>query len=70
MDRSDIEDDPEEGEINNDGEKEPAVYPNHLSQMDFYQADPFAHCQSDRMYQANMEPRHCKVDKTFHLMTW
>ncbi|XP_031730795.1 uncharacterized protein LOC116398546 isoform X1 [Anarrhichthys ocellatus] len=47
MDRSDIEDDPEEGEINNDGEKEPAVYQNHLSQMDFYQADPFAHCQSD-----------------------
>ncbi|XP_076600377.1 uncharacterized protein LOC143328851 isoform X2 [Chaetodon auriga] len=51
MDRSDIEDDPEEGEINNEGEKErekeSAINANPLSQMDFYQADPFAHCQSD-----------------------
>ncbi|XP_068427393.1 uncharacterized protein [Clinocottus analis] len=44
MDRSDIEDDPEEGEINDGGEKELAVDP---KQLDFYQADPFAHCQSD-----------------------
>ncbi|XP_031146829.1 dentin sialophosphoprotein-like isoform X2 [Sander lucioperca] len=52
MDRSDIEDDLEEGAINNEGEKEremeeSTVNPNPLSQLDFYQADPFAHCQSD-----------------------
>uniref|UniRef100_UPI0037E7E659 epidermal growth factor receptor substrate 15-like n=1 Tax=Semicossyphus pulcher TaxID=241346 RepID=UPI0037E7E659 len=52
MDRSDIEDDPEEGETSNEGEKErekeePTINPNPLSQLDFYQADPFAHCQSD-----------------------
>ena len=56
MDRSDIEDDPEEGEINNEREnerenEESAMNANPLSQLDFYQADPFAHCQSDRMYQ-------------------
>lgn len=56
MDRSDIEDDPEEGEINSEREKErekeeSAMNANPLSQLDFYQADPFAHCQSDRMYQ-------------------
>lgn len=64
MDQSDIEDDPEEGEINEEGEKEPAVDPSRINQMDFYQADPFPHCQSDRTYQTNMEP------KTVHLMTW
>ncbi|KAM8850421.1 uncharacterized protein AB9W97_021608 isoform 2-T2 [Spinachia spinachia] len=48
VDRSDIEDDPEEGEINKEGEKEPAVDPSHIHQMDFYQADPFTHCQSDQ----------------------
>ncbi|XP_030258344.1 uncharacterized protein LOC115572431 isoform X2 [Sparus aurata] len=52
MDRSDIEDDPEEGEINSEREKErekeeSAMNANPLSQLDFYQADPFAHCQSD-----------------------
>uniref|UniRef100_A0A3Q3JVT7 Epidermal growth factor receptor substrate 15 n=1 Tax=Monopterus albus TaxID=43700 RepID=A0A3Q3JVT7_MONAL len=52
MDRSDIEDDPEEGENNTDGEtgrenKDCTVNPGPLSQLDFYQADPFAHCQSD-----------------------
>lgn len=53
MDRSDIEDDPEEGEINNEGEKERENQESTInpSQLDFYQADPFAHCQSDRMYQ-------------------
>ncbi|XP_008289143.1 nestin-like [Stegastes partitus] len=52
MDRSDIEDDPEEGELNNEENKEreqeeSIVNPKRLSQLDFYQADPFAHCQSD-----------------------
>ncbi|GAA6232584.1 uncharacterized protein LOC108896746 isoform X2 [Lates japonicus] len=52
MDRSDIEDDPEEGEINNERrtereKEECTINPNPLSQLDFYQADPFAHCQSD-----------------------
>ncbi|XP_059199909.1 uncharacterized protein LOC131979864 isoform X2 [Centropristis striata] len=52
MDRSDIEDDPEEGEINDEVEKqrekeESTVNPNPVSQLDFYQADPFAHCQND-----------------------
>ncbi|XP_077954798.1 uncharacterized protein LOC120815916 isoform X2 [Gasterosteus aculeatus] len=47
VDQSDIEDDPEEGEINEEGEKEPAVDPSRINQMDFYQADPFPHCQSD-----------------------
>ncbi|XP_038573107.1 uncharacterized protein LOC119901600 isoform X2 [Micropterus salmoides] len=52
MDRSDIEDDPEEGEINNKGEKErdmeeSTLNPNPLSQLDFYQADPFTHCQNN-----------------------
>nr|XP_046265250.1 uncharacterized protein LOC124069826 isoform X2 [Scatophagus argus] len=51
MDRSDIEDDPEEGEINKDEdgatEKEDSfTNTNPLSQLDFFQADPFAHCQS------------------------
>lgn len=55
MDRSDIEDDPEEEEMNSggqreQGEKKSTINPNCLSQLDFYQADPFAHCQSDRMY--------------------
>ncbi|KAL7386980.1 hypothetical protein ABVT39_016501 [Epinephelus coioides] len=51
-DRSDLEDDPEEGEINNEGDRErekeeSTMNPNPLTQLDFYQADPFAHCQSD-----------------------
>lgn len=55
MDRSDMEDDPEEDEVNKQGEKErekeePTINTNPLSQLDFYQADPFANCQSDRMY--------------------
>lgn len=57
MDRSDIEDDTEEGEIDTEenDERVPAestINPNPLSQLDFYQADPFVHCQSDRMYSA------------------
>ncbi|XP_047445230.1 uncharacterized protein LOC125010554 isoform X2 [Mugil cephalus] len=52
MDRSDIEDDPEEGEVNNEGviktEQEGSTVDPHLvSQLDFYQADPFAHCRND-----------------------
>jgi len=50
MDRSDIEDNVEVVEINDEGGKELAVNPTRLSQLDFYQADPFAHCQSDRTY--------------------
>ncbi|TNN35924.1 Epidermal growth factor receptor substrate 15 [Liparis tanakae] len=50
MDRSDIEDNVEEVEIIDEGGKELAVEPTRLSQLDFYQADPFAHCQSDRTY--------------------
>ena len=45
MDRSDI--DSEEVEIDNEVEKK-AETP--LTQLDFYQADPFAHGHSDRMY--------------------
>ncbi|KAM9791207.1 uncharacterized protein LOC133165666 isoform X1 [Syngnathus typhle] len=42
MDRSNLEDDPDEGDISEDqGEiKEQSI----LNKMDFYQADPFAHC--------------------------
>ncbi|XP_028327678.1 uncharacterized protein LOC114478709 isoform X2 [Gouania willdenowi] len=43
MDRSDLEDDPEEDEEEPAGEQQTKV----LRQLDFYQADPFAHCQSD-----------------------
>lgn len=55
MDRSDTENDPEESEISNDGEtekmkKESIHNVNPLRKLDFYEADPFAHCQSDRMY--------------------
>lgn len=54
MDRSDTEYDPEEREINSDdGEKdrlkeEAVVNENPISQLDFYQADPFTH--GDRKY--------------------
>lgn len=56
MYRSDIEDDPEERDISSEGaaekgKKETTVNANPFSQLDFYQTDPFAHCQSDRMYQ-------------------
>ncbi|XP_030581237.1 uncharacterized protein LOC115777470 [Archocentrus centrarchus] len=52
MDRSDIEDGLEEGESNNEGEndrerEEFTGNPNPLSQLDFYQANPFAHCESE-----------------------
>lgn len=55
MDRSYIEDDPEERELINvvgtEGVKEKCVTSaNPLSHMDFYQADPFPHCQNERMY--------------------
>ncbi|KAM4552527.1 uncharacterized protein PAE49_015932 isoform 2-T2 [Odontesthes bonariensis] len=46
MDRSDIE----EEEVHNEGDKEreqPTLNQNSLSQMDFYQENPFIHCQSD-----------------------
>lgn len=56
MEGSDIEDDPVETEIIKEGEKdivreESAIARNPLSQLDFYEEDPFAHCQSERMYQ-------------------
>ncbi|KAF3858830.1 hypothetical protein F7725_012031, partial [Dissostichus mawsoni] len=52
MDRSDIEDEPEDGVFNTEGEKErekeeATVSPDAVNQLDFYQADPFAHCQSE-----------------------
>ncbi|XP_026230388.1 epidermal growth factor receptor substrate 15-like [Anabas testudineus] len=52
VDRSDTENDPEESEISNDGEtekmkKESIHNVNPLRKLDFYEADPFAHCQSD-----------------------
>lgn len=54
MDRSDIEDYGEEGETFDEeekhGEREESTNPNSINQLDFYQADPFAHCQSERMY--------------------
>lgn len=59
MDKSDIEDDPDETEINSEEEKnEATIKTDPLNQLDFYQADPFAHCQSDRMYQRR-SPRYC-----------
>lgn len=56
MDGSYIEDDPVEREIIKEGDKdivseESAIATNPLSQLDFYEEDPFAHCQSERMYQ-------------------
>ncbi|XP_076733272.1 uncharacterized protein LOC101470953 isoform X1 [Maylandia zebra] len=52
MDRSDIEDGLEEGDLNAEGENERdqeefTMNPNPLSQLDFYQANPFARCQCD-----------------------
>ncbi|XP_075994652.1 uncharacterized protein LOC142989124 isoform X2 [Genypterus blacodes] len=59
MDRSDMEDEAEEGERNNEEEKETEEKeeeeeeeectgePKPVSQLDFYQADPFAHCQHE-----------------------
>ncbi|XP_077414536.1 uncharacterized protein LOC144044173 isoform X2 [Vanacampus margaritifer] len=43
MDRSNLEDDPEEGDISEEqgGVKELSI----LNKLDFYQDDPFAHCQ-------------------------
>lgn len=54
MDRSYIEDDPEERELVNEvgteGVKEKSITnANPLSHMDFYQADPFPRCQNERM---------------------
>ncbi|XP_042354274.1 uncharacterized protein LOC121951854 [Plectropomus leopardus] len=46
-DRSDLEDDPEEGELNNEGEREREKEESTSPQLDFYKADPFGHCQSD-----------------------
>ncbi|KAF7649901.1 hypothetical protein LDENG_00134280 [Lucifuga dentata] len=55
MDRSDVEDDIEEGEMKNEEgnekrekrEEDSPYNPNPLSQLDFYQADPFTSCQSE-----------------------
>lgn len=55
MDRSYIEDDPEERELINEVGMErvteiSSTDANPLNHMDFYQADPFSHCQTERMY--------------------
>lgn len=55
MDRSDVDDDLEEVDSNTEVEKEvkaeeAPVGSSRLSQLDFYQANPFAHCQGDRTY--------------------
>ncbi|KAK2844037.1 hypothetical protein Q5P01_010696 [Channa striata] len=52
LDRSDIEDDPEEREIDNERDTEIEktefiIKPNPISQLDFYQVDPFAQCHTD-----------------------
>ncbi|XP_074544320.1 uncharacterized protein LOC141804018 isoform X2 [Halichoeres trimaculatus] len=52
MDRSDIEDYPEEGETFDEEDKdrekeESSINPNPTDQLDFFQADPFANCQSE-----------------------
>lgn len=51
MDRSDIEDGLEEGDLNAEGENErdQEEFTMNPSQLDFYQANPFARCQCDRM---------------------
>lgn len=47
MDRSDTEDDPEEeDDVHNEGSKEGEE--NRLSQLDFYQDNPFSHCHGNR----------------------
>ncbi|XP_019739347.1 uncharacterized protein LOC109524147 isoform X2 [Hippocampus comes] len=43
MDRSNLEDDPEDGDIEEEGGVEEASV---LTKLDFYQADPFAHCHA------------------------
>lgn len=52
MDRSDIDEDPEE--INNTEEEKKEegsnFTPNLPSQLDFYQDDPFTHCKTDGAY--------------------
>lgn len=55
MDRSYIEDDPEERELIHEVGMERATEKsstdaNPLGHMDFYQADPFSHSQNERMY--------------------
>lgn len=55
MERSDTEDDPEENEINNEVQKLEEHSPKPLSQLDFYQANPFANCQTDRMSNINQD---------------
>ncbi|CAN9502870.1 unnamed protein product [Ophioblennius macclurei] len=52
MDRSDIDDDPEDEEMNDERDQEidpegSTIKTSPMNQLDFYQADPFAHCQSD-----------------------
>lgn len=69
MDRSDLDDDPEEGELINEGEierkkEESTVNSSPVNPLDFYQADPFAHCQSERTYQT-WSLRHSLADETF-----
>ncbi|KAM4556653.1 uncharacterized protein V3H82_016572 [Fundulus diaphanus] len=51
IDRSDIEEDPENGKIHNErdneGEKGSTFNPTPLSQLDFYQVNLFTYCQTD-----------------------
>lgn len=47
MDRSNLEDDPEDGDVEEEGGVEEASV---LAKLDFYQADPFAHCHAGRMF--------------------
>ncbi|XP_008431768.1 uncharacterized protein LOC103479233 isoform X1 [Poecilia reticulata] len=51
MDRSDMEEDPENGKIlnerNNEMEEAPTLNPTPLNQLDFYQVNLFTYCQTD-----------------------
>lgn len=67
MDRSYIEDDPEERELMNEAGLEERMAEkssadaNPLGHMDFYQADPFPHCQNERMYESSRINRHFQL---------
>lgn len=63
MDRSYIEDDGEEREFIHEVGMERApekstTGANPLTHMDFYQADPFSHCQNERMYKISSISQH------------
>uniref|UniRef100_A0A1A8QT41 Uncharacterized protein n=1 Tax=Nothobranchius rachovii TaxID=451742 RepID=A0A1A8QT41_9TELE len=51
IDRSDTEEDPDDREIHTKEREEGSTFdPKPLSQLDFYQDNPFTHCQTDRAY--------------------